>query len=64
MNEMADKAKSKRHEEEKLALRKQMALEQKERQDIEDLKEEEKRNAEEQGARGPATRFLITTTNH
>mmetsp|Transcript_16576 Transcript_16576/g.33040 ORF Transcript_16576/g.33040 Transcript_16576/m.33040 type:complete len:621 (-) Transcript_16576:51-1913(-) len=48
MNEMAEKAKSKKLEEEKLALRKQMALEQKERQDIEDLKEEEKRNAEEE----------------
>ena len=47
VSEMHEKAKEKRVEEERMALKKQMALEQKERQDIEDLKEEEKQQAEE-----------------
>ncbi|GMH82274.1 hypothetical protein TrVE_jg11830 [Triparma verrucosa] len=48
MQEMSEKAKSKAIEEERMALRKQMDLEQKERQDIENLKEEEKTQAEEE----------------
>jgi len=46
--DMADRAKDKAIQEERMALKKQMALEQKERQDIEDLKEEEKVQAEEE----------------
>jgi len=46
--DMAERAKDKAIEEERMALKKQMALEQKERQDIDDLKEEEKVKAEEE----------------
>lgn len=46
MQEMDEISKSKAIEEERMALRKQMDLEQKERQDIENLKEEEKEQAE------------------
>ncbi|GMI48543.1 hypothetical protein TrCOL_g2427 [Triparma columacea] len=46
--DMEEKARDKAIEEERMALKKQMALEQKERQDIDDLKEEEKLKAEEE----------------